>query len=167
MGREDTTDPVDLNSSIALLQERFKQLQRVREMRKERQQLHRSVVVRSPSVPLEQPKWLFPGAASGRLHHQSQTPDTSLSMSLWPHATPAQSSSTSKEADVDTSLHLTSRQQINHARCSLSSYPCACAIRPGTKVGGDSQVSGSLRAVLRTRTNAWRYELESSVLQTP
>ncbi|CAL9764193.1 unnamed protein product [Musa acuminata subsp. burmannicoides] len=104
MGREDT-GPVDVNSSIALLQERFKQLQRVREMREERQ-LHRSVVVRSPSVPPEHPKWLFPGAASGRLHHQSQTLDTSLSMSLWPHASAAQSSYASNKADVDTSLHL-------------------------------------------------------------
>ncbi|URE12146.1 hypothetical protein MUK42_22361 [Musa troglodytarum] len=103
MGREDT-DPVGLNSSIALLQERFKQLQRVREMRQERQ-LHRSVVITSPSVPPEQPKWLFPGAASGRFH-QSQTLDTSLSMSFWPHASAAQSSSATNKADVDTSLHL-------------------------------------------------------------
>ncbi|RZR89647.1 hypothetical protein BHM03_00017377 [Ensete ventricosum] len=115
MGRH-TNDPTVLNSSIALLQERFKQLQRVREMREERQL--QGSAFRSQSCDREPPRWLFPGAAPGHHHRRhgeehvevqplDASTSTSTSAGLLAHgSTAAQSSVMSNEADVDTSLHL-------------------------------------------------------------
>lgn len=98
------SDPVVLNSSISLLQERFKQLQRVREKREP----HRSGFG-------GQRQWFFPEAPPpGRNRAQGggdvELPvDTSLSMAvgLQGHAGVPQSFAMIKEKDhVDTSLHL-------------------------------------------------------------
>ncbi|WOL18619.1 hypothetical protein Cni_G27416 [Canna indica] len=111
------TYPETSNSTtIALLQERFKQLQRVREMREERKVLHGALRLQRDQ---QQPKWLFPAAATGGagahllLQNHAATShsrevsaaalDTSLSVGLWPRA----SSSSETDVDVvDTSLHL-------------------------------------------------------------
>ncbi|WOK95459.1 hypothetical protein Cni_G04166 [Canna indica] len=110
MGRQ-SNDSIVLNSSIALLQERFKQLQRDRERREERE-LRRSSVFRSQSVQREQlPEWLFASSPTGRRygwdrHYMESSPqpvslDTSLSVGF------SRSSALGNETEhVDTSLHL-------------------------------------------------------------
>ncbi|KAG6484566.1 hypothetical protein ZIOFF_053086 [Zingiber officinale] len=101
MGRESAS----LNSTIALLQERFKKLERVREMREERE-LHRSATTNRGAAQVglqssEQPKWLFPGASapsSGQLRGSHVVVDTSLTIGSWHNG--------NETSDVDTSLHL-------------------------------------------------------------
>lgn len=98
------SDSIVLNSSISLLQERFKQLQRVREKR----ELHRTEFG-------GQRQWFFPeaplpGRSSARGGGDVELPvDTSLCMAvgLQGHAGVPQSFGVIKEKDhVDTSLHL-------------------------------------------------------------
>lgn len=103
MGKQSFSDPIVLGSSIALLQERFKQLQQVRKTREERLQCE------------EQPKWpCFPvahsshchGPGSGRMASPAVVLNTSIYMGLWPHESYDQSSELRTEVDVDTSFHL-------------------------------------------------------------
>ena len=119
MGRQGN-DPTVMHSSIALLQERFRQLQRAKEMREERELLRGFAVADTePPVPL-QLKWLShldlvrpsrplsgPPPPRGELP-EFRAMETSLSMGLW-HNRPAAASSIhggGGEMDVDTSLHL-------------------------------------------------------------
>ncbi|CAL9761732.1 unnamed protein product [Musa acuminata subsp. burmannicoides] len=114
MGRQNNDDTV-LCSSIALLQERFRRLQQIKEMRKERQILQLT-------AEAEQPKWF--------IHHDLKHPsrslcsspslqseyhvncaglqsfEISLSLGLWSNSVNMQASVTSNETEVDTSLHL-------------------------------------------------------------
>ncbi|KAI0493140.1 hypothetical protein KFK09_027416 [Dendrobium nobile] len=104
------------HSSIALLQERFRQLERVKELREEREQIKALTEAgRSPSTCYEQPatsKWFIhpdlihpsrplSGGPSSSLRSQEenneiQNFDTPLSMQPLGYS----------EGDVDTSLHL-------------------------------------------------------------
>uniref|UniRef100_A0A1D1Z2Y3 Polyprotein n=1 Tax=Anthurium amnicola TaxID=1678845 RepID=A0A1D1Z2Y3_9ARAE len=112
MGRESSGDP---HSSIALLQERFRQLQRVKEMREEREHHQRAAfsdrdqrpkwflhpdLVHYPSRPLNSPGALRAGFPS------RGTSATSISTGLWPERPPLRGMGGSDEMDVDTSLHL-------------------------------------------------------------
>ncbi|XVF75198.1 hypothetical protein PTKIN_Ptkin13bG0168200 [Pterospermum kingtungense] len=57
MGRESLNDPIVIQSSIALLQERFRQLQRMKEMREERELLRKLAEPKqcNPTLPDDQP----------------------------------------------------------------------------------------------------------------
>ncbi|WOK92395.1 hypothetical protein Cni_G01086 [Canna indica] len=124
MGKKNN-NPTVTQSSIALLQERFRHLQRVKEMREERENqrsacsqgerlnlnaqcaqptwfIHPDLV--RPSMPLRGPPscWLDKHGD----HTELQALESSLSMSLWPNQTTAQHQVTSNEPDVDTTLHL-------------------------------------------------------------
>ncbi|CAI8590539.1 unnamed protein product [Vicia faba] len=109
MGRENH-DPTIVHSSIALLQERFRQLERVKEMREERE-LKRM---------LNEPKQQTYDQSTTRLsssNHELIIPSRSspphVSLSLWP-TTSSQANSwkngydcdSSSVSGVDTSLHL-------------------------------------------------------------
>ena len=84
MGRE-IHDPTAINSSIALLQERFRQLQRVKEMREERELLkmlsaepkhfnsNPTIMTYEPARLFFHPEWTIP----------SRSPPH-VSLSLWP-----------------------------------------------------------------------------------
>lgn len=123
MGRQNN-DPI-VHSSIALLQERFRQLQKAKEMREERE------LIRAPAADgdrpsstayCEQPKWFFhpdlfrpsqplQGPPSQQTDTQGNRPEledveTSLSMSLWPDKPRDNRSVHYNETDVDTSLRL-------------------------------------------------------------
>lgn len=134
MGRRlNCDDPTTLHS-IALLQERFKQLERTKEMREERDLL--KVFVAQPEAPIlsqparrEQSKWFLhselvhpprplispsPSSALQLPSHsdcgmQLEDCETSLSIGLWPHRATKKnmdSPKITKETEVDTSLHL-------------------------------------------------------------
>lgn len=131
MGRRlNGDDPTTTHSSIALLQERFRQLQRTKE-RKERNLLRvmatqSKVSNRSPNARCHQSQWflqpdlihpsrpLIGSSSPPQLHShidhtmQFQDCETSLFIGLWPHRgnNRMQSPKLSKETDVDTSLHL-------------------------------------------------------------
>ncbi|GLT94183.1 hypothetical protein SLE2022_119380 [Rubroshorea leprosula] len=118
MGRQ-VGDPTVVSSSIALLQERFKQLQKVREKRQGKdllKQFSESECV-APTTPHEpnrcslQPKVIHHFRApsdqdshSLRLNSQSRHAD----LRVWPNsaATSANTSRNFQNSDVDTSLHL-------------------------------------------------------------
>ncbi|MQL88363.1 hypothetical protein Taro_020913 [Colocasia esculenta] len=124
MGREGGSNPTAVHSSIALLQERFRQLQRVKEMREERELLractepdrpspsgcghepkwflHPDLV--HPSRPLHGPKSFRPD--SGGQQAEFPASSTSLSMAWNGRSSSIRSSYGSDEMDVDTSLHL-------------------------------------------------------------
>ncbi|CAL9053487.1 unnamed protein product [Musa banksii] len=111
MGRQ-SNDTTARCSSIALLQERFRQLQRIKEMREEKRILRMI-------AEAEQPKWFFcrdlahpsrPLCGSSSLqaeYHvnctEIQSFKTSLSLCLWSSDV---SMKMSNETEVDTSLHL-------------------------------------------------------------
>ncbi|KAH0451027.1 hypothetical protein IEQ34_021719 [Dendrobium chrysotoxum] len=119
MGKKNSEASVH-HSSIALLQERFRQLERVKELREEREQIKALTDAgrRSPSTSYEQQqqpatsKWFIhpdlihpsrplSGGPSSSLrsheeHNEIQNFDTPLSMQPLGYS----------EADVDTSLHL-------------------------------------------------------------
>ncbi|XVE87654.1 hypothetical protein DITRI_Ditri19aG0005200 [Diplodiscus trichospermus] len=62
MGRESISDPIVIQSSIALLQERFRQLQRMKEMREERELLRKKLAEPkqcNPTLPYDQPSGLL------------------------------------------------------------------------------------------------------------
>ncbi|CAL9116923.1 unnamed protein product [Musa acuminata var. zebrina] len=109
MGRRHGNQPTVTQSSIALLQERFRQLQRVKEMReeKEQQQCRRPVwfihpdLIR-PSRPLRGPPPCWFDDHSDRSGSQSTSP----SVSSWLDQTAARFPVSSSEPDVDTTLHL-------------------------------------------------------------
>uniref|UniRef100_A0A5B7BZL8 Uncharacterized protein n=1 Tax=Davidia involucrata TaxID=16924 RepID=A0A5B7BZL8_DAVIN len=125
MGRQNS-DPTVAGSSIALLQERFRQLQRVREKREEREllKLFSEPERSTPTMNLEpaklsfQPEMIFPprptlhDSLSLGLNSQSKHADfraikTPPSTNLW--STDAAVMSTSQifeNSEVDTSLHL-------------------------------------------------------------
>ncbi|XP_073103326.1 uncharacterized protein [Elaeis guineensis] len=123
MGRQNN-DPI-VHSSIALLQERFRQLQRVKEMREERELIRVPAADGdrpSPGAYCEQPKWFFhpdlirpsqplqapPSQQLDTQGNRTQFEDLeiSLSMSLWPNEPRDNGSVRHNETDVDTSLHL-------------------------------------------------------------
>ncbi|KAG0477194.1 hypothetical protein HPP92_014035 [Vanilla planifolia] len=117
MGRENKESKATYSSSIALLQERFRQLQRTREMREKRELLRlqteeeypSSIKTRwfshrdsaHPSRPICRNKL---GQVHGGDESESQAMEISLSMTLRPDNV----GNTKKfdETDVDTSLHL-------------------------------------------------------------
>lgn len=116
MGREGG-DPSKVSSSIALLQERFRQLQKVREKREEKQLLKlftESERASSPSVCYEPNRLPFQPEVIGLNSHQLRQTNLRAmvipeSASLWPNSNNAATSSTSKNFEnsvVDTSLHL-------------------------------------------------------------
>ena len=127
MGREGNgNDPIALHSSIALLQERFRQLQRVKEMREERELLMKNLGDQgrfSPAIHCQSsrlsshPELSFPSP-----------PPPEVTLSLWPSMQQIKHSSfqgdenpllkrrelaslnrfhePDSDCDVDTSLHL-------------------------------------------------------------
>lgn len=125
MGRQGG-DSTAVNSSIALLQERFRQLERVREKREEKEMLklfNDSDRRSSPAMRYEhnklpsQPEIFLPNrppyqeSLSLGLHSQGRHADfrskTTTSTSLWPTSPPGPSTSRNFDhSDVDTSLHL-------------------------------------------------------------
>lgn len=121
MGRQ--SDPA-VHSSIALLQERFKQLQRVKEMRQEREVLRLlSEAERiNPATPYEVSQTFFHSelilqsrrplqvslyreSSMQSMHTQQQVIETPVLSNLQPRVT-AIHASTFNDSDVDTSLHL-------------------------------------------------------------
>ncbi|XP_022759858.1 uncharacterized protein LOC111306214 [Durio zibethinus] len=125
MGRQGG-DPTMVSSSIALLQERFRQLQKVREKREKKEllKLFSESGRASPTMRYEpnrmsfQPEVILPyrpphqeSFSLGLNSHSRQTDFRAMAIptatSLWPNS--AATSSTSKNlenSDVDTSLHL-------------------------------------------------------------
>ncbi|KAL0926590.1 hypothetical protein M5K25_002829 [Dendrobium thyrsiflorum] len=112
-GYNDESATLIHSSSIILLQERFKQLQRIREMR-EKRELLKLFSCKQPTLffhpDLLNPSRSFKSYSDLQNHERGvedsefQAMETSLSMSLWPDST-----STAKkfiETDIDTSLHL-------------------------------------------------------------
>lgn len=94
MGRE-TNDPIVTQSSIALLQERFRQLQRVKEMREERElHLHKMVV---------EPK-LFSPAMQYDCHETSSR--------LFFHFLPTSTSTSSPQVSLSLRSYSQSKQQV-------------------------------------------------------
>lgn len=125
MGRQNGADPTVLHSSIALLQERFRQLQRVKEMREERELLrvfsHSDAGQPARLEPFFHPDLILPsrplqGSSPRQPLHLLQREDRREMVKLtrlWPEKTTAhhvfRSSDIDKPqdvADVDTSLHL-------------------------------------------------------------
>ncbi|KAL6310995.1 hypothetical protein AAG906_024659 [Vitis piasezkii] len=124
MGRQ-SSDPIVIHSSIALLQERFRQLQRAKEMREERELLR--LFSQSPGVnPTEFPepsrsffqselilphRSPLPGSPSSQpnshnKHSDLQVIETPILVNLWPSEKVYQASKNFDDSDVDTSLHL-------------------------------------------------------------
>ncbi|GMJ10402.1 hypothetical protein like AT4G16447 [Hibiscus trionum] len=118
MGRQ---SDLAVHSSIALLQERFRQLQRAKEMRQEREVLRLlSEAERiNPAAPHQAPQSFFHSElilqprpplqgsiySQTSMHAQHQVIDTSSLSNLWPRDT-VMHASTFNDSDVDTSLHL-------------------------------------------------------------
>ncbi|KAK1316447.1 hypothetical protein QJS10_CPA05g01032 [Acorus calamus] len=119
MGRE-ANDPTVIHSSIALLQERFRQLQRVKEMREEREltlRVFAKVAERAspppPAFHCEPPKWFIhpelilpsrplQGYLSLRTFSNADFKHVEgpLLTEIWPDR------ANNEETEVDTSLHL-------------------------------------------------------------
>ncbi|PNX55627.1 hypothetical protein L195_g045511 [Trifolium pratense] len=114
MGRQDN-DPTMVNSSIALLQERFRQLEKVKERREGKQLL--TLLSSESNTLASQQRLVVPN--NKQTHHDSlslglnltskqgdmNTMKSNTSLSSWSHG----GSSTSRNFDtseVDTSLHL-------------------------------------------------------------
>ncbi|KAL5987959.1 hypothetical protein ACLOJK_035721 [Asimina triloba] len=125
MGRQNsgTTTVAQHSSSIALLQERFRQLQRVKEMREEREQLrlfaepdqmgptNRCEPSSSSSTLFFHPELIRPSRPQSTSIRPDPTAkiaaDGQLSMSLWPDRQIARPMTIDlDETEVDTSLHL-------------------------------------------------------------
>ncbi|XP_042445562.1 uncharacterized protein LOC122030427 [Zingiber officinale] len=126
MGRENNHHRQTVaQSSIVLLQERFRQLQRVKAMREEREQLRaRSQGERSSpdADQCVQPMWFnhaelvrpsmpLRGTPTCWLDNRGDRTDlqalqTSLSINLWPSQATSRHPVTCTEQDVDTTLHL-------------------------------------------------------------
>ncbi|KAH7572660.1 hypothetical protein ACOSP7_015865 [Xanthoceras sorbifolium] len=95
MGRQRNNDPVVFQSSIALLQERFKELQRVKEMREEKE-LHRMVA--------EEPKLLF----NPTTMHYYYEPSKLFFHFLPPKSSPTPSSLSSPSSSTTTTSQVSS-----------------------------------------------------------
>ncbi|KAF9610278.1 hypothetical protein IFM89_021839 [Coptis chinensis] len=128
MVRQQDGDLIVSHSSIALLQERFKQLERMKEMREQKEVLRLFPVserTTSPTMHYEpsrrycnpelslSPRPSPQGSLSSRpeSHHNKQTDyrdvDTPLLMNLWPkNRALHRTSFTCDNNEVDTSLHL-------------------------------------------------------------
>ena len=128
MGRQDN-DPTMVNSSIALLQERFRQLEKMKERREGKELLKllssetqrgsssmhnptsqsspqpRSVVPHMPSVHDSLSLGLNLNTKQGDHNSTMKSPLSSSSSSLWPQGA-SSSSRNFDSSDVDTSLHL-------------------------------------------------------------
>ncbi|XVE72532.1 hypothetical protein DITRI_Ditri11bG0046700 [Diplodiscus trichospermus] len=121
------SDPTAVSSSIALLQERFRQLQKVKEKREEKEllKLFSESERAGPSMRHEpnrlsfQPEVILPSSQPHQeslslgLNSQSRQTDFRVmsipaSTSLWPNKSAATSSTSNnfENSDVDTSLHL-------------------------------------------------------------
>ena len=121
MGRQ--SDPA-VHSSIALLQERFRQLQRAKEIRQEREVLRllseterinpaipheasqlffHSELILQPRQPLQGS--LYSESSMQNMHTQHQVIETASLSNLQPRDT-VMHTSTFNDSDVDTSLHL-------------------------------------------------------------
>ncbi|KAJ0980118.1 hypothetical protein J5N97_008373 [Dioscorea zingiberensis] len=127
MGRQ-TKDPTVLHSSIALLQERFRELQRVKAMREERELLRVFADTEAEAVILDdarykKPAWFihpelmrpsrplqaYPSTTQLKPHADSmdsQTFNTSLSIGLGSGQLIKHSSESFIDTEVDTTLHL-------------------------------------------------------------
>ncbi|KAJ4976133.1 hypothetical protein NE237_001239 [Protea cynaroides] len=123
MGRQ-SNDITAISSSIVLLQERFKQLQRVKAMREEKELLRWFVESEriTPTMHLETARLFFhseliPGPpqqgspshrANSQVNHASfQSVETPLLMNFWSRdKANVHTSNSYDDADVDTSLHL-------------------------------------------------------------
>ncbi|URE36889.1 hypothetical protein MUK42_16119 [Musa troglodytarum] len=112
MGRQNG-DPFALHASIALLQERFKQLQRVKELREQRelQKVWSEGEPPNSSAQCGQQNWLFNSDLPWPRRHLGDhvgphAPENAPSMSLRPSRSIAQNAVPGHETDVDTSLHL-------------------------------------------------------------
>ncbi|KAK9268192.1 hypothetical protein L1049_010635 [Liquidambar formosana] len=128
MGRENK-DPTVIHSSIVLLQERFRQLHRVKKMRegrgllkmlKEPQRFGHTInydptklffnpeVILPPRPPPQVSLSLWPNSHTKQDHNRGT--ETPLLTDLWPRDAPSMQASSNKlegsESDVDTSLHL-------------------------------------------------------------
>lgn len=125
-----TTNATTLHSSIALLQERFRQLQRMKELREEKELMKMFIEAGKPKPNVQlidqneqqpslflHPDLLHPSKFQHDLSHVSSNFDTSLSIGLWPCNKPATTTITSATTTttnnvrettsyVDTSLHL-------------------------------------------------------------
>ncbi|XP_027333539.1 uncharacterized protein LOC113848283 [Abrus precatorius] len=116
MGRQDN-DPTTVNSSIALLQERFRQLEKVKERREGKELLkllssETSSMRNPPSHNSQQPRLVVPhrptlhDSLSLGLNFTTKQGDhnTMKSPPSWPQG--ASTSRNFDSSDVDTSLHL-------------------------------------------------------------
>ncbi|KAH8506884.1 hypothetical protein H0E87_013623 [Populus deltoides] len=102
MGKENT-DPIVIQSSIALLQERFRQLQRVKAMREEKE-LSRNIHVESNKQSSPTMQYHEPAAANRLFFH----PELILQPRSPPHLGVLDTfdASATDDDDIDTSLHL-------------------------------------------------------------
>ncbi|EEF29345.1 uncharacterized protein LOC112536879 [Ricinus communis] len=124
MGRQNC-DPTSIHSSIALLQERFRQLERAKEMRQQRELLRlfseaeqvkppkafeqsrpffHSELVLPLGQPLQDSLYLQPNMQNR--HAELQINETPNSVDLWSKNTVMHITNNFDESDVDTSLHL-------------------------------------------------------------
>ncbi|KAL9316807.1 hypothetical protein ACSQ67_017808 [Phaseolus vulgaris] len=123
MGRQGNDPTASVNSSIALLQERFRQLEKVKERREGKQLLQllssqstSSSIMHNPSSQNSQqqqhhPRMVPPPHDSLSLglnftqgYHNTMNVKPHPSSSLWPQGAPT--STNFDTSDVDTSLHL-------------------------------------------------------------
>lgn len=116
MGRQDN-DPTMVNSSIALLQERFRQLEKVKE-RREGKQLVRLLSSQNNTIqqrlvdPNHRPLYDHDSLSLGlnltnkQSDHQNNMKLSSSSLSPWSQGESSTSRNFDNYSDVDTSLHL-------------------------------------------------------------
>jgi len=124
MGRQGNDPTTTLNSSIALLQERFRQLEKVKERREGKQLLKllssettSSSIIHNPSSQNSHQQQMVPPLHRPTLHdslslglnftqgdHNTMNMKPPPSSNLWPQGAP--SSRNFDTSDVDTSLHL-------------------------------------------------------------
>lgn len=131
MGRR-SSDHIATHSSIALLQERFRRLQRAKELREKRELLRQ--FCQSPGLNptefSEPPRSFFqsdlilthspplPGSLSSQpdlhnKHSDLQLIETPILVNLWPPEKVYQASKSFDDSDVDTSLHLWGKKIYN------------------------------------------------------
>lgn len=148
MGRESHNhDPTSFNSSIALLQERFRQLQRVKEMREERE--HQKM--------LNEPKQLLnfnTTTMSSTYHHNSNNsilshpelimPSRSpphVSLSLWPTTSQGkQEEYTSAHTSVSMNLYPTDYNNYSHSQSLQVSWKNVYDCDSGADSGVDTSL---------------------------
>lgn len=139
MGR--SSDHIATHSSIALLQERFRRLQRAKELREKRELLRQ--FCQSPGLnPTEfsKPSRSFfqselilthspplPGSLSSQpnlhnKHHDLQVIETPILVNLWPPEKVHQASKSFDDSDVDTSLHLWGKKFTMFVYCVRICY---------------------------------------------